>query len=240
MAIAALCALLAGVCVIVPVTGGAGHVEAHLARRPHVTRCARRARVRAAQREAGRTSVVERCRAPFAFAVALLAGGAVAPLVSARIVVAMAGGAVACEPDLPSRPGVAGAALDRRVPAAQRKARSRMIEPRRAPAGRRVTRAAVSAEAPAVRVVLPVARHTRRRRPVIAFVGVTGCAARREMRARQRKSRLRVIEADAPPSILIMAAAATHAEAAPVRLVGAVTVYARGRRVTMSAPGHMA
>ncbi len=173
--------------------------------------------MRAAQREIGFARMVERGLAPIAAVVTVLTGRTIESVMG--VVIAVTRDAIRGQADLPRWLAVAGAALDRSVPAPQRKGCSAVIEPLHRPTNRRVTRSAIAAEMPCMRVICAVAVDACRRRAVVAFIGVTGDALRARVGADERITRFRMIEANLAPTLVIVARAAALAEPATVRLV---------------------
>lgn len=117
--------------------------------------------------------------------------------------------------------------------AAQRKTRAAVIEPLHAPSHGGMALAAIGAEIAPVGIVVAVALDARRRRAVVAFARMTRHTSRIQMRAHERKLRVRMVEADLAPAFVGVARAATYAQAAPVRLVGAVAIHASARRLAI-------
>lgn len=235
VALLALGSLLACVGVISAVTGYAGHRQPHLARGLGVALRTAQARVAATQGKAGLTRVIKAGLAPIGLGMAFLAIGTVAAAVA--VIGAMAGNALHWKPHLARRLHVACGAGDAAMLAAQRKAGACVIELLRRPAGGRMAFAAIFSQTAAMVIILAVAADAGARRAVVAFVGVAGDAARAHVRPGQRELRIAVIEADLGPVLIGMARGAAHAEAAPVRLVGAVALHARARRLAIFAPG---
>lgn len=232
---------LASMSVIVAVAGGARHVQTHFARRTDVTARARKAGVGAPQGEACRARMVEARPAPIGFIMAILTGRAVATLMRARVLIAVTRNAGRRQAHLPGRLNMTGAAFDRRMPAAQRKARGAVIEASAClPSVCGVAIAAGRPKTALMRIVVTVALHALRRRSVIPFVGVTENAACPEMGADQGKLRPRVIIAHAPPAFLVVTGRAARPQPPPMRLVRTVAIHACAGRVAILASGLMA
>lgn len=227
VALLALVALLASMRIVASVTGHACHIELHLARGLHVTRRTGLARMGATQRKARLACVIEASLPPITLVVAILAGHTVAPLVRTRVFVTMAREALGWQAHLARRLNVTRAALDSAMTPAKWKPGAGVIKPCRTPPDRAVTFSAIRAQTAAMRIIRLVAVHATRRRSVVALAGVTGHAARRQMRALQRKARVGVIKADLLPIFVGMTTAATNTQSTSVWLVRAVAIYAR-------------
>lgn len=240
VALLALRTLLSRMGVIVAVARDACHLQPHLAGRLNVTGVTREPSVGAAQRKLRLARVIEAGLTPIPLVVTLLAGGAVTPLVSALILFAMAREAVGGQPHLPCRLHVAGLAFDRRVPTAQRKPGAAVIEARHAPALRGMTLAAIRPQGAAMGVVFTVTRDAVSRRAVPTLVGVARCATRAKVRPLQREARIRVVEADLVPRFVRMARAAPRPNPATMRVIRAMALDARARRLAILAPRRVA
>lgn len=90
VALLALCALLTGMRIIAAMAGYAGHGQLHLTRRLHMTLLAGERGMFSAKGKARLRCVVEGRAAPIRLGMALLARGAIAPLVRTLIIITVA------------------------------------------------------------------------------------------------------------------------------------------------------
>lgn len=125
----ALIALLASMCVIVPMADHAGHIEPHFARRLYVACSASLSCMRTTQREVRLACVIETSLPPVPFVMAILASHTIASLVRTGVLITVAGHAIGRQSHLARRLHMAATALDGRVPPAKWKAGTRVIKP---------------------------------------------------------------------------------------------------------------